>query len=45
MNLKVLDANGMGTDSGVIAALDKAVKLRSKYNIRDHQSVFGQASL
>ncbi len=34
VNLRVLDANGVGTDSGVIAAIDKAISLKSKYNIR-----------
>src|SRR4029078_4926064 len=34
INLRVLDASGVGTDSGVIAAIDKAISLKSKYNIR-----------
>ena len=34
INLKVLDAKGLGTDSGVIAAIDKAIQLKNKYNIR-----------
>lgn len=34
VSLKVLDANGNGTDSGVIAAIDRAVQLKSQYNIR-----------
>ena len=34
INLRVLDAKGVGTDSGVIAAIDKAISLKSKYNIR-----------
>ena len=34
VNLKVLDANGVGTDSAVIAALQQAVKLKAKYGIR-----------
>lgn len=34
INLRVLDANGMGTDSQVIAAIQQAVKLKSTYNIR-----------
>ena len=34
MNLRVLDANGNGTDSAVIAAIDRAVQLKSQYNIR-----------
>jgi serine protease AprX len=34
VSLKVLDANGQGTDSGVIAAIDRAIALKSTYNIR-----------
>ena len=34
INLRVLDAKGVGTDSGVIAAIDKAISLKGKYNIR-----------
>jgi serine protease AprX len=34
VNLKVLDRNGAGTDSNVIAAIQKAISLKSKYNIR-----------
>jgi len=34
INLKVLDANGAGTDSMVIAAIDRAIELKSQYNIR-----------
>jgi len=34
VNLRVLDANGEGTDSQVIAAIAKAVSLKSTYNIR-----------
>lgn len=34
INLRVLDANGLGTDSQVIAAIQQAVKLKSTYNIR-----------
>jgi serine protease AprX len=34
INLRVLDANGAGTDSQVIAAIQQAVKLKSTYNIR-----------
>ena len=34
IDLRVLDANGMSNDSVVIAALDKAISLRSRYNIR-----------
>jgi serine protease AprX len=34
VNLRVLDENGNGTDSGVIAAIDQAITLASTYNIR-----------
>ena len=34
IDLRVLDANGMSNDSVVIAALDRAVALKAKYNIR-----------
>jgi serine protease AprX len=34
INLRVLDANGAGTDAGVIAAVDEAITLQSTYNIR-----------
>ena len=34
INLRVLDKNGAGTDSGVIAAIQKAIELKSTYNIR-----------
>ncbi len=34
IDLRVLDVNGMSNDSVVIAALDRAVALKSKYNIR-----------
>src|SRR5580692_3848172 len=34
INLRVLDQNGAGTDSQVIAAIDMAIQLKSKYNIR-----------
>jgi serine protease AprX len=34
INLRVLDANGAGTDAAVIAAIDEAISLRSTYNIR-----------
>jgi serine protease AprX len=30
----VLDANGSGSDSSVIAAIDRAIELKSQYNIR-----------
>ncbi len=34
ISLRVLDRNGSGTDSGVIAAIEQAIALNSKYNIR-----------
>jgi serine protease AprX len=34
LNLRVLDANGMGTDSSIIAAIDRAIALQQQYNIR-----------
>jgi len=34
VNLRVLDSNGMGTDSAVIAAIQKAISLKSTYNVR-----------
>ncbi len=34
VNLKVLDKNGVGSDSNVIAAIQKAISLKSTYNIR-----------
>ena len=32
--MRVLDANGKGRDSDVIAAIERAIALKSKYNIR-----------
>lgn len=34
IDLQVLDANGEGQDSTVIAAIEEAINLKSKYNIR-----------
>ncbi len=34
LNLKVLDANGQGTDTAVIQAIDTAIALKNTYNIR-----------
>jgi serine protease AprX len=34
INLRVLDANGAGTDANVIAAIQRAIQLKSTYNIR-----------
>jgi serine protease AprX len=34
INLRVLDENGSGTDSQVIAAIEQAIALQSTYNIR-----------
>ena len=33
INLRVLDQNGEGTDSGVISAIEAAISLKAKYNI------------
>ncbi|HEY6988229.1 MAG TPA: S8 family serine peptidase, partial [Bryobacteraceae bacterium] len=34
IDLRVLDENGEGSDSAVIAAIDEAIQLRDQYNIR-----------
>ncbi len=34
INLRALDRNGSGTDSSVIAAIDRAIQLKDTYNIR-----------
>jgi serine protease AprX len=34
INLRVLDQNGLGTDSQVIAAIQQAISLKNNYNIR-----------
>lgn len=34
INLRVLDANGGGSDSAVIAAISQAIQLKGQYNIR-----------
>src|SRR5712691_2589975 len=34
INLRVLDSNGQGSDSLVIAAIHRAIQLKSQYNIR-----------
>lgn len=34
INLRVLDENGSGTDSSVISAIDQAISLRQRFNIR-----------
>ena len=34
IDLQVLDSNGQGSDSNVIAAIDRAIGLRTAYNIR-----------
>ena len=34
INLRVLDANGGGSDSVVIAAINRAIQLKSQYNIK-----------
>jgi serine protease AprX len=42
INLQVLDQNGAGTDSNVIAAIDEAITLQSTYNIRVLNLSLGQ---
>jgi len=34
INLRVLDGNGSGSDSGMIAAIEEAIQLKKTYNIR-----------
>jgi serine protease AprX len=34
INLRVLDGNGAGTDSAVVSAIQRAIQLKSTYNIR-----------
>ena len=34
INLRVLDANGRGNDSAVVAAIQRAIELKGQYNIR-----------
>jgi len=34
LDLRVLDQNGEGNDSGVIAAIAKAIELKTRYNVR-----------
>jgi len=34
IDIRVLDATGVGTDSSVVAGIEKAISLKSKYNIR-----------
>jgi serine protease AprX len=43
INLRVLDQNGAGSDSQVIAAIQKAISLKSKYNIRVINLSLGRA--
>src|SRR5579862_5838961 len=43
VNLRVLDANGGATDSEVIAAINQAISLKSKYNIRVMNLSLGRA--
>ncbi|HXM41775.1 MAG TPA: S8 family peptidase, partial [Bryobacteraceae bacterium] len=42
VNLQVLDQNGSGSDSNVIAAIDEAISLQSTYNIRVLNLSLGQ---
>src|SRR5580704_6204408 len=43
VNLRVLDVNGASTDSVVIAAINQAIALKSKYNIRVINLSMGRA--
>ena len=43
VNLRVLDASGAATDSEVIAAINQAISLKSKYNIRVMNLSLGRA--
>jgi serine protease AprX len=43
VNLRVLDANGTGTDSEVIAAIGQAIAMKSAYNIRVMNLSLGRA--
>lgn len=43
VNLRVLDANGSATDSQVIAAITRAIDLKSQYNIRVINLSLGRA--
>jgi len=43
VNLKVLDLNGAGTDSMVISAIQRAIALKSTYNIRVINLSLGRA--
>lgn len=44
INLRVLDKNGMGTDSGVISAIETAIRLKDQYNIRVMNLSLGRAA-
>ena len=43
INLRVLDQNGAGTDSQVIAAIQRAIQLKTQYNIRVINLSLGRA--
>ncbi|HSY64252.1 MAG TPA: S8 family serine peptidase [Terriglobales bacterium] len=43
INLRVLDQNGAGTDSQVIAAIQRAIQLQAQYNIRVINLSLGRA--
>ena len=43
VNLRVLDQNGNGTDSNVIAAIQRAIQLKATYNIRVINLSLGRA--
>jgi serine protease AprX len=42
VNLRVLDHNGEGSDAAVIAAIERAIQLKAKYNIRVINLSFGR---
>jgi serine protease AprX len=43
VNLRVLDGNGSGRDSDVIAAIQQAIALQSRFNIRVMNLSLGRA--
>ena len=45
ISLRVLDKDGVGSDSAVIAAIGRAIQLKSKYNIRRDQPITRPAGL
>src|SRR5262245_14917765 len=45
INLQVLNGDGNGTDSAVIAAIQRAIELKSKYNIRVINLSLGRSAI